>query len=29
MPPNVPKFQVNTRVPGEVYGCDVAEIHGK
>ena len=28
MPPNIPKFQVNARGPGEVYGCDVAEIHG-
>ena len=29
MPPNIPKFQVNVRGPGEVYGCDVAEIAGK
>ena len=28
MPPNIPKFQVNARGPGEVYGCDVTEIHG-
>ena len=29
MPPNIPKFQVNARGPGEVYGCDVAEIQGR
>ena len=29
MPPNVPKFTVNARGPGEVYGCDIAEIQGK
>ena len=29
MPPNIPKFQVNARGPGEVYGCDITEIHGK
>ena len=28
MPPNIPKFQVNARGSGEVYGCDIAEIHG-
>ena len=28
MPPNIPKFQLNARGLGEVYGCDVAEIHG-
>ena len=29
MPPNIPKFQVNARGPGEVYGCDVTEIQGR
>ena len=29
MPPNIPKFQVNTRGLGEVYGCDVTEIQGR
>ena len=29
MPPNVPKFQVSVKGPGEVYGCDVADINGK
>ena len=29
MPPNIPKFQVNAREPGEVYGCDIAEIQGR
>ena len=29
MPPNIPKFQVRVRGPGEVYGMDVAEIQGK
>ena len=28
MPPNIPKFQVRVRDPGEVYGCDVTDIHG-
>ena len=26
---NVPKFQVKANSPGEVYGIDVAEIHGR
>ena len=29
MPPNIPKFQVSARGPGEVYGMDIAEIQGK
>ena len=29
MPPNIPKFQVNARELGEVYGCDVAKIQGR
>ena len=29
MPPNIPKFQVNTKGLGEVYGCDVTEIQGR
>ena len=29
MPPNIPKFQVRARGPGEVYGMDIAEIQGK
>ena len=29
MPPNIPKFQVSAKGPGEVYGCDVADINGK
>ena len=29
MPPNIPKFQVNARGLGEVYGCDVTEIQGR
>ena len=29
MPPNVPKFQVSAKGPGEVYGCDVTDINGK
>ena len=29
MPPNIPKFQVRARGPGEVYGMDVTEIQGK
>ena len=29
MPPNIPKFQVSVRGPGEVYGMGVAEIQGK
>ena len=29
MPPNIPKFQVSTKGPGEVYGCDGADINGK
>ena len=29
MPSNIPKFQVNARGPGEVYGCDVMEIANK
>ena len=29
MPPNIPNFQVNARVPGEVYSCDVTEIQGR
>ena len=28
MPPNIPQFQVSAKGPGEVYGCDVADIHG-
>ena len=28
MLPNVPKFQVNARGPGEIYGIDIAEIQG-
>ena len=27
--PNIPKFQVNARGLGEVYGCDIAEIQGR
>ena len=27
-PPNIPKFQVRARGPGEVYGCDITDIHG-
>ena len=29
MPANVPKFQVKANSPGEIYGIDVTEIHGK
>ena len=29
MPPNIPKFQVSAKGPGEVYGCDVTDINGK
>ena len=29
MPPNIPKFQVNARGLGEVYGCDITEIQGR
>ena len=29
MPVNVPKFQVKANSPGEIYGIDVAEIHGR
>ena len=29
MTPNIPKFQVSVRGPGEVYGMDIAEIQGK
>ena len=29
MPPNIPKFQVNAKGPGEVYGCDITDIKGK
>ena len=29
MPLNIPKFQVSAKGPGEVYGCDVADINGK
>ena len=29
MPPNIPKFQVSAKGPGEVCGCDVADINGK
>ena len=29
MPPNIPKFQVSAKGPGEVYGCDVTDIKGK
>ena len=29
MPVNVPNFQVNATYPGEIYGIDVAEIHGR
>ena len=29
MPPNVPKFQVGAKGPGEVYDCDVTDINGK
>ena len=29
MPPNIPKFQLSAKNPGEVYGCDVADINGK
>ena len=25
----IPKFQVNARGPGEVYGCDITEIQGR
>ena len=28
-PPNVPKFQVSAKGPGEVSGCDVTDINGK
>ena len=28
MPQNVPKFHVQGSEPGEIYGCDVAEIKG-
>ena len=28
MPPNIPQFQVSTKGPGEVYGCDIADIYG-
>ena len=29
MPANVPKFQVKASSPGEIYGIDITEIHGK
>ena len=29
MPANVPKFQVKANSPGEIYGIDFAEIHGR
>ena len=29
MPANMPKFQVKASFPGEIYGIDVADIHGK
>ena len=29
MPANVPRFQVNTKYPGKIYGIDVAEIQGR
>ena len=29
MPPNIPKFQVSAKGPGEVYGCDITDIKGK
>ena len=29
MPPNIPKFQVSAKGPGEVYGCDITDINGK
>ena len=29
MPANVPKFQVKANSPGEIYGIDIAEIHGR
>ena len=29
MPPNIPKFQVSAKGPGEVYGCDFTDINGK
>ena len=29
MPANVPKFQVKANSPGEIYGIDIVEIHGR
>ena len=29
MPANVPKFQVKASSPGEIYGIDITEIHGR
>ena len=29
MPVNIPKFQVKASSPGEIYGIDITEIHGR